>query len=469
MNFKVTVFLLVLLYTLSANAQKKGFQNITPKQKSPDLVKELKIGQTVPDVNMAKIVHVDGTIKAGHLSDFKAQLVILDFLYTTCSSCIAGLVKKEQLQQKFGDQIKIMAVVGGEKYAPGMLKRENASFVRAFLMNKKSFLAKQHVKIPWVVENEKLNEYFPHQFVSHLVWIYKGQVIAITEQDVVTESNIQLILDGKTNDWPVKNDFLPKIDVNTALIKQEEKFEKNSFNRYAAIFGMYQDGVSTKFGFSRDTISHTRRDYIINLPVLSIYFTKWKEATGVSRNINPSSTILEVGDLTKYVKQEDSEESSYAKRKNTFVCYEAMTVDTGQSEKEVARKVISDLDYLLRLHGRYERRKIKCLVMYRIDSLDKIKYQGDDLEGRSNLVVPNIELVNKSLGLLVWKMNRFYGNPPVFDETGYTSNISLKFSLKSWQDISAIKAALNNYGIGLREEQREIEVFVLTDLLSKSE
>lgn len=449
---KVKINILVLFAWLGLTAQVEG------------QVKGLKIGDLVPDVPLPKIVKVDGSLNSAKLSDYFDRLLILDFMYTSCGACISALPKKDYLQRKFGDRVKIMVVVGGEMYSPGMLQRENENYIRKFLTNKKSFLSKHNVQLPWVVENKLLNQYFPHQLVSHLVWIYKGKLVAVTEQDYVTEANIQTILEGKKNDWPVKNDFRPAVDIDTPLVRQNiQRFTGDQIlHRYAAVLGSYQDGVIAKAGAVHDSVKHTRRDYIINLPVLNIYMSRWGMVTDSIKVLAPSHIILEVKDPLKYISQEDSSEPDLMVRRRTRVCYEAAGPDTNQTNKKVAYATIKDLDNLLGLYGRYEKRRMKCLALINTGNLDQIKTKttGDDFE---ILTAPHIKLVNQSLDNIVWKLNQFYGNPPVFNETGYKNNVDMDFQLNSWQDIPELRKVLQNFGLDLREEERELEVFVLTE------
>lgn len=456
MNFKYKLLVFMVLLAMQVYAQSSELVSVK---------KGIQIGENVPEINLDKIVETNGTLKSAKLSDYKDRLVILDFMYSSCVSCILGLPKKEHLQQKFGDKIKIMVVVGGEKYSPGMLKRENEAFVRAFLKSNK-FLNRNNVKIPWVVENEALNQYFPHKLVSHLVWIYKGELVAITEQGYVTDNNIQLILDGKMNNLPVKNDFPLPMDTITPLIKQDSgrfKLLGPVKNQYAAVFGSYQDGVYTKSGTVRDTVNHTRRDFTINMQPVKEYISRWSLATGLPRFLDPSFIILEVEKPEMYVFQEDSDQMHYEFRNNSYICYEALSVDTGQTERQFSLKMINDLDNLLGLHGRFENRKMKCLVLYKTDNVDRIKHKGKPGESFGNFKAPDIEINNMSLDDLVWKINQFYGNPPVFNETNYAGGIDMKFTLTSWRDTLTLNKVLEKYGLTLREEERAVEVFVLTE------
>lgn len=455
MNINKCILLFLVFLNLTVQAQKLPVNQ----------VKGLRIGDKVPNIPLAKIVETDGKVRSAQMADYFDRLLILDFMYTSCGSCIEGLPKKDHLQRQFGDQVKIMVAVGGEIYAPGILKRENEDFIRKFLTNKKSFLSRKNVQLPWVVENRLLNEYFPHQLVSHLVWIYKGRLVAITEQDYVTAENIQTILDGKQNDWPVKNDFTPPVDIKTPLIRQNmDKFTGDkTLHRYAAIYSCYQDGIFTKTGTARDSVNHLRRDYIINLPILNIYINKWRTVTNNAKLLMPSHIVLEVKNPLKYVYQEDSTEPNLVVRRRIRICYESSGPDTSQTDQEAAYATIKDLDNLLGLYGRYEKRKMKVLILVRMGFTDSMRTKVNGGENFGEFKTPHIQLSNVGLNNIVWKLNQFYGNPPVFDETGYKGNVDMDFILNSWQDIPSVRKALKKYGLDLKEEERELEVFVLTE------
>lgn len=458
-----TIILLVILplISIAGNVDASGPAISDPFYNQQ--ISKVKIGDYVPDVPLNKIVSYDGSTKSGKLSDYKDGLLILDLLNTGCGSCIEGLVKKDQLQREFGNRIRILAVVGGEGYIKGILKRENETYIRKYLMNKRSYLSKQKVQIPWVVENNLLNEYFPHRVVSHLVWIYKGKLVAVTEQDYVTRENIQFILNGNKNYWPVKNDYLPAINLSIPLIKQDSNRFVGQMIRYNAISGFFQDGTFVKSGVVRDSISHTRRDYIINLPILNAYFSKYIIVNDTATLTDPSHIIMEVKDPWRYLKKDDGSDYNYEYRKRTYICYEGLSPDTLQTEKQAAQRVILNLDNLLGLHGRFEKRKMKCLALYKIGNLKEITSNNNNNENLSEMDTPEIHIRNGELSSLVWKINQFYGNPPVFDETGFRGKVNMSFSLKSWKDIPALQEKLKGYGLDLKEVDREVEVFVLTE------
>lgn len=461
----ISLLLVVLRVEVYAQENEDGDR---PARLLQAQAKGLKIGDTVPDVILDKIVQADGSVSSARISDYKDQLLILDFMYTSCTACVGGLPHKDKLQREFGERIKIMTVVGGELYSPGMIDRENEGFIQKYLSNPESFLAQRAVQIPWVVENKTLNAYFPHILVSHIVWIYKGKVIGFTEQDYVDRNNITAILEARDPKLPVKNDFMPAVDEQIPLIQQDpERFTGQRSKYYSAVFGAYQNGIESRSGTVVDSVRGMRRDYFINRPLLGAYTFSWMQALDTSFTLEPSQIILEVRDPSFYVQIDGQKEYNLVSRNKTYISYESVRPYTGQATAEVALNTIQDLDRLLGLHGRMEERKLKCLVLTRTDSTDLLRSKGIPRTGDAELNTPHIKIRNRPLSDIVWKLNQQYGNPPVFDESGYTAMVDMDLKLDSWKDITSLRKQLQNYGLDLREEERVLQVFVLTETSNK--
>src|SRR6266540_5407737 len=71
-------------------------------------VKEATIGDRVPDISLGTIIN--GPAEKKRFSDFKDQLIILDFWNSYCSSCIAAFPKMEELQKRWGKKVKVILV-----------------------------------------------------------------------------------------------------------------------------------------------------------------------------------------------------------------------------------------------------------------------------------------------------------------------------------------------------------------------
>ncbi len=81
---------------------------------------------------------------------------------------------------------------------------------------------------------------------------------------------------------------------------------------------------------------------------------------------------MEVSDKAKYVFDRKAAYSPEWIRKNG-ICFESVYADTGQSDKQVYQSVVKDMDRLLGLSVRWEKRKEKVMVLVRTAKVDKIK------------------------------------------------------------------------------------------------
>jgi len=413
-------------------------------------VRNLGPGDNVPDIFIPRIINYK--YSKAKISDFKDRLLILDFWDTYCSGCVAALPRMEALQEQFGDSITILPVT-----------YQKEALVRAFL--KKNIHTKDLI-IPSVVEDTILSAWFKHVYIPHEVWIYKGKVIAQTLSDYVDSDNIRFVLAGKKNNWPVKNDFLPPFDYNKPLLRLDSmQFpEQNGFLKYAAMFG-YREGAGAKQGTTYDTIHHTRRDYFTNNTILLAYYNYWhkiRDPYGKSPVVFPDANrvILEVRDPEKYSTDSEPRYLADWEREKLF-CYESVSPDTGQSIQEQSKAVINDLNHLLNVEGRYEKRAIKCLVLIRTTTEDKLKSAGGDRV--EILDQPVKKMNNVPLSTIIRKLNQYAVNPPVLDETSYKDAVDMELKIDSWTDIPALRNALKPYGLDLKEEERVLEVFVLTE------
>jgi hypothetical protein len=290
-------------------------------------------------------------------------------------------------------------------------------------------------------------------------------VIAQTLSDYVDSDNIRFVLEGKKNNWPVKNDFLPSFDYNKPLLGLDsiQYPEQNAFLKYAALFG-YREGAGPKQGTTYDTINHTRRDYFTNNKILFAYYSYWHKIRDTSGKLpvffpDANRVVLEVKDPAKYYTDGESRYLADWKRKYLF-CYESVSPDTGQNEQEQSKVIINDLNHLLNVEGRFEKRAIKCLVMIRTTTQDQLKSAGGNRE--EMLDQPVKKMHNVTLNTIIRKLNQYAVNPPVLDETSYTDPVDMELKFDSWTDIPALRNALKSYGLDLKEEERILEIFVLT-------
>lgn len=451
------------------------FVTILNAQESKVKVKEgngLKVGEQLHKFVITKLITpLDGTIADSVQSaSFKDKLLIIDFWATTCSGCVAALPKMERLQQKFADKIIVLPVTDEEK-----------GLVTDFWKRNKYT---KTLKLPTVVEDKHLKGLFPHIGIPHEVWIYKGKVIGITGHEYVDEYNIQQVLSGNVPDWPVKNDYYAFDGTKRSLFtfRQNDPGSPSGSVTYAAISGYKEkDGASAAglFGSSgivRDSLKKTIRTWFVNQPILVTYLINWSNIQGVNKLVKPSfgfdpnQIVWEVNNPEKYHFPGDHKPGSIHKkpeyrpdwlRKNA-ICFEAVYPDTGQRNNDISRNIIVNLNALLGLNARWEKRKEKVRVLVStgtkpVAPAGKAGFFGSTA---SSGTTASADVIT-STSALVFKMNQLPNNPYIFSSIKEARKLSLLVS--SLADFSAINKALQFYGLMLQEEERTVDKFVFSE------
>ena len=433
-KYIIVLFLFLAINVRAQQTNKSRVSNLNPK------IRSLRIGDKVPEILMGKIINYKA--KSAHLTDFKNQLLILDFWDTYCSSCIEALPKLDAMQRKFSNRIKILPVTW---------QKENE--VRQFFKTNR-FLKNQKipVSLPSIVEDKLLASYFRHQIISHEVWIYNGVVKAITSPEYVNAKNIQMILDGKHVDWPEKNDAI-EFDMAKPLLTlnyPEQYNKKNTFFSYSVLTGQ-RDGLNKTGGinFNYDSLGHTYKLSIYNKSIIDMYKLLLFNVDSVRKEfiITPGRLILEVKDSSKYVYKPESGLLDIWSRENQ-ICYE-MLYSKPVSQVKMIKMALKDLDSRLGLHGRWEKRKIKCLVFVR----NKKKNITDSLEmTKEGMPIPMIAF---------FKLDNTGKYPPAIDETNFKGNIPLG---EYDGTLNGLRNELQKSGFDLIEAERMLDVLVITDI-----
>ena len=420
--------LIFFLFVCSVNAQEIGVS----KQTSIDpTVKSLKVGEKVPDLLMAKLINYP--TKKAKVSDFKDQLLILDFWDTYCSNCIEALPMLANLQQIFGNKIRIMPVT-----------YQSEAIISDFF--KKNAYAK-NVKLPVVVEDKLLHAHFKHRLISHEVWIYKGVVKAITGMEYVTTANIQKILNGEPINWPVKDDefsFDPKKPLFT-LGNAAKYSTKSNFNGYSGMVG-YRKGIDYRGGIAYDSVMH--RTFFYNFSIVEAYKAL---LTGINRKkflVGPSRIVVEVESPEDYLYNPEKGFREEWNDKNQF-CYE-MTTAQPLEKKERLQLIVNDLNNRLGLNGRFEKRTTKCLVL-----VQREHAPSDSLSMKTGAEYTEYS----NLDNLAFALDYTQRYPPAINEANYKG----KIKIIPTRDLTDLRKQLEPYGIDIIEAERNIEMLVITE------
>jgi len=406
---------------------------------------ELHIGDSLPEVEIKSIINFK---KEGiSTSDFKEQLLIIDFWATSCSGCITSLARMDSLQKKYGDKIKILPVT----YEP---KKQVLTFWKSNKYTK-------NISLPSVVDDTIFDSLFRHTIIPHEVWIYKGRVRAITSDEYVDENNIDKILNNETVNWPVKFDYY-SYDVNLPLFKFEhyKMATDNSFLKYAAIGG-YKDSVNSQ-GFSggegiiRNKVNRTLRYYIINQAILNTYrliFGKFVNANQLIKPnsiFSPNEVIWNVKDRYKYFYDKKNGYSQDWIRKNG-ISFESYSLDTNQTNEEVYKSVISELNALLGLQVGWELRRETVYTVTKTN-----------LNRQPIIASKSTNSKIYTLSWIIYAMNLQSNNPYVFNEVK-NSDVNLQLEIKSWTNFDAIKLELKKNGYDLNKDSRYVHKLIFSE------
>lgn len=418
--------------------------------------KGLKTGDTLPGFLVPKILFdVRGS---AHTDMFRDRLLVIDFWATNCSGCVAALPKMQALQEQFGDRVKILPVTYEDSALVARFWKENSHT--------------KGLKLATVVQDRQFREYFPHQAIPHEVWVYKGRVVGITEAEYVDAHNIAQVLQGRVPDWPFKNDFY------TFDAKSERVFRPDSAQldtataalEYAGISGYRErDGASAAGVFGaegtiRDSVQRTLRTYFINQPIFTAYVANWANVVRSntlvrpSFSMDPNQIVWEVKNPLLYMFRSPSTPDFAVPYNGDWlrkhaICFESVKADRGQSKKDIAQGVIADLDRLLGLKVRWEKRMEKVWVLSRSGpSGAKVKRMAPGDSGGAS-----------SVASLVYHLNQRPNNPYVFQEPGL-GELQVDAGTASLTEIGPLRAALRPYGLDIREEQRMVDKFVFSEV-----
>ena len=409
-------------------------------------VKALTIGDMVPDIAFNNVTNYKNT--TAKLSDFEGKLIILDFWSSWCGSCIALFPHMDSLQKEFGKNLQIILVNTKSK-----MTNDDEPKIKKTLERVRTRTGIS-LNMPVVYNSEKLDDYFPCITIPHEVWINKDmKVIGITSADEVISENIANILNGRDVTMKLKKDRFG-VDFQSPLFMDGNGGD-GSETLYRSIVTNYLDGINGRSG-----IWHKDHKaiglYLINQSLSSI--TEMIYADEMVKNIkmiHSNRIVMDVRDKRKF----DTKNSDSFYYQNLF-SYELMVPPaTDSAIFEYARQ---DLKRYFNISVKYELRNMKCLVLTApggIDGLKNTKKEAKDLDLEKSSLKKYIH--NYPPQFIIGLLNSYLPSP-LIDETNITKDISvdLPFHLN---DLTGLKKSFLQAGLSLKEENRMLEVIVITD------
>jgi thiol-disulfide isomerase/thioredoxin len=406
----------------------------------------LAIGSLVPDVVLRNVMnHPSGNVK---LSDYKGQLLILDFWATWCSPCIASLPKSDSLNKAFTGKATILPITYQRKEE--VLK----------LFAKVSHL--KDIAIPIATEEKELHKLFPHSEIPHYIWINpQGKVIAITGYKEVDRTNIEKMLASSKAVLKSKNDqVILSYNREVPLMYNKVNIAPEDI-QYQSLLVKYKDGFASRVDVLANPNNTIARLTATNIALLNLYayaFSSIKEKIAASR------ILLEVNDTTKLVYpnvDNVGEEAMRAWQKNNTYCYELIVPYALSTEFFIIMR-----QELSRIFPQYiaamEKRQTKVLALVRTSNADKIKSRRESAV--NDLGMAEMILANSNLNMAIshWNYTLQLLKVPVIDQTGYTGKVDLILKC-SQSNVESIRKALQPYDLDLVYKTIPVDMLVIKD------
>ncbi len=170
----------------------------------------------------------------------------------------------------------------------------------------------------------------------------------------------------------------------------------------------------------------------------------------------PSHILLEVKDPIKYRYLPAYGDELTWRRKYAY-CYELVMNKAAFLVKSL-KTVENDFAQHFGLQFGFEKQKVKALVLVRTSQTGQLKSlkEGTPVYGKDG-VFRNASFYY--LGAQLDAVNQV----PFVDETGYREPVDMDLSIQDYRDLPKLRKALQVYGLDLREDIREVEMFVIRE------
>lgn len=392
----------------------------------------LTIGDNIPEVlwnaPLNVINHPQGK-EVINLDDYRGKLIILDFWGTYCSSCIAAFPHVKVVQDKYPENLKVLAI-----------SPEKQERLASFFNNE---IGKKYNYINSVFEDTVLNQYFPHRGVPHLIWISpSGKYISPTNTLELTIENVEAVLDNSKIDLRAKID----IDQKKPLFLSDKFDDKLKLKFYSIFFQGYYPGLPSGNNFKRNTegkvygrqMTNSSLMDIIQAMAYEIFKSKneiFNEKRIVKEITNPSFSKLKLS-----TENFDSDE---------YYSYELIVPE--KKSDSLYNFMLNDLNRYLDFNILIENRVVECFVVTNKTKVNNEAYQSDSQLSPNNSLKDLLAIIN-AMPLTDY---------PIIDETG--SNHSIEINPSKIRNMQQLKIELNKYGIELNHSKRNLMMLVLND------
>ncbi len=402
----------------------------------------LQIGDTIPEalwhMPLQVVNHPMGK-EVVTLNDYRhKKLIVLDFWATWCVPCIASLKKLSSLQSQFEEELIVLPITN----------ETEAKWQR--------FQTIQQLSLPSVIEERKIQQYFPHKVVPHQIWIKNGKLLTKASAEYATAANISKVMAGQqVKTMTYEAGGRQTLD---ALLERRSQDGYIRPEMYSALYHRLKDESSA-------IKKEGNRFAAINFPIVSLFqlafsnhipFGEMELRTAIeiddpTLKAKVDFVLLRTGDFGRdslLSAQADSLQYTYVVEK----------ID-GLSKKGALDMMEQDVTAFFRdrygLEAYISQRPVRCLLLERtpdigklptIHTVDSNHYRYDGMPA----LVRALRYQCKAKG--------YY----VVDGVEGQRDLTVALS-QGLDDVASFNKSLSSYGLHLRETTREMPVLVLTD------
>jgi len=417
----LTIIVLVLMFSFISGVN---------GQESYSNIQSLRIGEKVPE-NFWKIKHTffgQGKITVHDLSRYRGKLLVLNFWATWCGSCVAHMPGNEKISTELDGIFSLVPIT-----------REPYTKISKF------FAENDHVKkvrLPTIVSDVALKDFFPHQILPHYIWISKeGKVLASSEHDMFTRENIQKLAEGRKVSLNEKIDQ----DMDRPLYLSKEIQENVEVRHSTILIKGRIKGLPT-IKKTRSIENKTTGVLYANQPLLRIYADLGK---GLIPGFNRKRIIVEHDNHTPLQSDNgelgDEEYYSFDVNQTPFtdsILLEQLNISSG-------------------FLGRIENRKVSCMILSKVGSIQKLSSLGGK-KVNGLFEKDSSYILNGTIKAMVARMNDIdIPLPLVIDETGISERIDINLRSDP-SDLKGLNNELKEYGLALIPQDRTIDMLVIS-------
>lgn len=420
-------------------------------------------GQTAP--NFPLLLFNGETQQKTHLYDIKKKLILLDIWGVNCTMCIKAMPHLLELQQKLKDDVQIILVTKNTKEEVDDLWEKLKGHIPQTIID-------AYQQLPSVLSDTIITRTIPANGLPTQVWIDSSYTLrAVTNSSTTTMENMQAFVTNKKTH--LNEQGTKKIDISNPLswLDKDSGF-LDQLESYSFIFSrINHSGIGDRMVVAKkdSTTGKIVSFSSVNAPLADLYKLAYFKFRFAGVGIADDKLLLNVRDSRKF-RWETDYSKFYDWADTSLYCF-AIKVKPGDADR-IQILMRNLLDSYFHYQSKMEVRRVKCLVLKRISTEDKLKTTAKntmyefsvDTKG-SFLVLKNqpMELLFSRLETLVHFRDSFM---PFFDQTGYKQNIDI---ILPWSDnldevsYEKVKKTLNRYGLDIAEEYKNLEMLVISD------